>query len=153
MKIVNTPKQRVFFRHTALHFLAIRQYACENLPCLAKKSLAVGHIANYQTSPSYGSTKFALVRPLTHNLTHTGKEADGDSGADRTESIIFLEQKGPETAEYQRFLVFQAVGKDEVSNSKNPLKSVDFGGFFVVLGTFLAGLSLRVFADPHRDPQ
>ena len=95
----------------------------------------------------------ALVRPLTHNLTHTGKEADGDSGADRTESIIFLEQKGPETAEYQRFLVFQAVGKDEVSNSKNPLKSVDFGGFFVVLGTFLAGLSLRVFADPHRDPQ
>jgi len=52
LKIVNTPKQRVFFRHTALHFLAIRQYACENLPCLAKKSLAVGHIANYQTSPS-----------------------------------------------------------------------------------------------------
>ena len=88
---------------------------------------------------SYGSTKFALVRPLTHNLTHTGKEADGDSGADRTESIIFLEQKSPETAEYQRFLVFQAVDKDEVSNSKNPLKSVDFGGFFVVLGTFFAG--------------
>ena len=25
MKIVNTPKQRVFFRHTALNFLAIRQ--------------------------------------------------------------------------------------------------------------------------------
>ena len=51
MKIVNTPKQRVFFRHTALNFLAIRQDACENLPCLAKKFLAVGHIANYQTSP------------------------------------------------------------------------------------------------------
>ena len=49
---------------------------------------------------------------LTHNLTHTGKEADGDSGADRTESIIFPEQKGPETAGYQRFLVFQSVGKD-----------------------------------------
>ena len=25
MKIVNTPKQRVFFRHTALNFLSIRQ--------------------------------------------------------------------------------------------------------------------------------
>ena len=25
MKIVNTPKQRAFFRHTALNFLAIRQ--------------------------------------------------------------------------------------------------------------------------------
>ena len=62
MKIVNTPKQRAFFRHTALNFLAIRQIlhgrierpcriivhdpsmgslhdmdACENLPCLAKK--------------------------------------------------------------------------------------------------------------------
>ena len=52
MKIVNTPKQRAFFRHTALNFLAIRQDACENLPCLAKKFLAVGHIANYQTRPS-----------------------------------------------------------------------------------------------------
>ena len=51
LKIVNTPKQRVFFRHTALNFLAIRQDACENLPCLAKKFLAVGHIANYQTGP------------------------------------------------------------------------------------------------------
>ena len=51
MKIVNTPKQRAFFCHTALNFLAIRQDACENLPCLAKKFLAIGHIANYQTSP------------------------------------------------------------------------------------------------------
>ncbi len=40
---------------------------------------------------------------LTHNLTHTGKEADGSSGADRMENLIFLEQKGPETAEHQQF--------------------------------------------------
>ena len=40
---------------------------------------------------------------LTHNLTHTGKVAGGDSGADRTENFIFPEQKGPETAEHQRF--------------------------------------------------
>jgi hypothetical protein len=52
LKIVNTPKQQAFFRHTALNFLVIRQYVCENLPCLAKKFLAVGHIANYQTSPN-----------------------------------------------------------------------------------------------------
>ena len=51
MKIVNTPKQWVFFRHTALNFLAIRQDAYEDLPCLAKKFLAVGYIANYQTGP------------------------------------------------------------------------------------------------------
>ena len=37
---------------------------------------------------------------LTHNLTHTAKEVDGISGADRMESIIFPEQKGPETAGY-----------------------------------------------------
>ena len=42
MKIVNTPKQRAFFRHTSLNFLAIRQDACENLPCLAKNSLLLG---------------------------------------------------------------------------------------------------------------
>ena len=52
LKIVNTPKQQAFFRHASLNFLAIRQDACENLPCLAKKFLAVGHIANYQTGPS-----------------------------------------------------------------------------------------------------
>ena len=40
---------------------------------------------------------------LTHNLTHTAKEVDGISGADRMESIIFPEQKGPETAGCQRF--------------------------------------------------
>lgn len=54
---------------------------------------------------------------LTHNLTHTAKEVDGISGADRMESIIFPEQKGPETAEYQRFPGFQSVGKDEVTSS------------------------------------
>ena len=51
LKADKTSKQRAFFCHTSLNFLAIRQDACENLHCLAKKFLAVGHIANYQTSP------------------------------------------------------------------------------------------------------
>ena len=61
------------------------------------------------------------------------------------ENIMFPKQKGPETAERQRFLGFQSVGKDEVtssnlvSSSKNPLKSVDFGGFCFVFGTFWVG--------------
>ena len=38
---------------------------------------------------------------LTHNLTHTAKKADGANGADRTENLIFPEEKGPETAKYQ----------------------------------------------------
>ena len=38
---------------------------------------------------------------LTHNLIHTAKKADGASGEDRTESLIFPEQKGPEAAEHQ----------------------------------------------------
>ena len=82
---------------------------------------------------------------LTHNLTHTGKEADGDSGADRMENIIFPEQKGPETAGYQRFPDLLSLGKDEVtssnlvSSSKNPLKSCGFGGFCFVFRTFLMG--------------
>ena len=42
LKIVNTPKQRAFFCHTSLNFLAIRQDACENLPCLAKNSSLLG---------------------------------------------------------------------------------------------------------------
>ena len=54
---------------------------------------------------------------MTHNLTHTGKEAGGDSGADRTERIIFVEQKGLETAKYQWLLGFLSLGKDEVSSS------------------------------------
>jgi hypothetical protein len=66
---------------------------------------------------------------LTHNLTHTTKEAGGDSGADRTESITFPEQTGPETAERQRFLGFQSVGKDEVSGS-NPDSSSTKAGLF-----------------------
>ena len=56
---------------------------------------------------------------LTHNLTHTAKKADGTNGVDRTENLIFLEQKGPETAEHQQFSGIQSVGKDEVSGS-NP---------------------------------
>ena len=32
LKNVKTPKRRIFFRHSALNFLAGRQPACENLP-------------------------------------------------------------------------------------------------------------------------
>ncbi len=60
---------------------------------------------------------------LTHNLTHTGKEADGSSGADRMGNRIFLEQKDPETAEHQQFPGFQSVGKDEVGSSNLPSSS------------------------------
>jgi hypothetical protein len=52
LKNVKTPKQRIFFRCTALKILEIRQDSCEFLPCPAKKSLAVGHSAIYQTSPN-----------------------------------------------------------------------------------------------------
>jgi len=62
---------------------------------------------------------------LTHNLTHTAKEADGVSGADRMENRIFLEQRGPETAEHQQFPGFQSVGKDEVGSSNLPSSSIE----------------------------
>ncbi len=42
---------------------------------------------------------------------------------DRTENIIYLEQKGPETAEHQQFPGFQSVGKDEVGSSNPPSSS------------------------------
>lgn len=69
------------------------------------------------------------IERLTHNLTHTAKEADGISGVDRTKSMIFLEQKGPETAEYQQFPGFQSIGKDEVPGS-NPDSSSTKAGLF-----------------------
>ena len=62
-------------------------------------------------------SEFYLQQAMTHNLTHTAKEADGISGVDRMENLIFLEQKGPETAEDQQFPGFQSVGKDEVTSS------------------------------------
>ena len=52
LKNVNMPKRRVFFRHTALIFLQYTKYCCVKSPCLAKKSLAVGHISNFQTRPN-----------------------------------------------------------------------------------------------------
>ena len=70
---------------------------------------------------------------LTHNLTHTAKKADGTNGADRTENLIFSEQKGPETAEHQQFPGFQSVGKDEVIGS-NPNSSSTKVGFFLGKG-------------------
>ena len=65
------------------------------------------------------SARLLLPERLTHNLTHTAKEADGISGVDRAENTIFPEQKGPETVGYQQFPGLQSVGKDEVSGS-NP---------------------------------
>ena len=73
---------------------------------------------------------------MTHNLTHTAKEADGISGVDRTKNIIFTEQKGPETAEHQRFPGLQSVGKDEVSGS-NPDSSSTKVGLFCEKGRLL----------------
>ena len=73
---------------------------------------------------------------LTHNLTHTAKKADGTNGADRTEKLIFPEQKGPETAEHQQFPGFQSVGKDEVSGS-NPDSSSTKASLIFGKGWFL----------------
>lgn len=41
------------------------------------------------------SGRLLLSERLTHDLTHTAKGADGISGADRTESMIFPEQNAP----------------------------------------------------------
>ena len=54
--------------------------------------------------------------------------------------------------------VERILGKDEVpssnlgSSSKIPLESIDSGGILLYSSTFLAGLFLRFFVDPHRDP-
>ena len=95
-----------------------------------------GKIFIYTFPLSLGKGRFSGGFGLTHNLTHTAKEADGNSGADRTEKIIFREQKGPETAERQRFLDFQSVGKDEVSGS-NPDSSSTKSGLFCGKGRIL----------------
>ena len=91
LKHVKQPRQRVFFRHTALMFLAIHKvllrqialpgekiprrwaqfhvslqytkYCCVKSPCLAKKSLAVGHSSMFQTRP----------RPVPAGYNHVWK--------------------------------------------------------------------------------
>jgi hypothetical protein len=89
---------------------------------------------------------------LTHNLTHTGKEADRISGVDRTESIIFPEQKSPETAGYQRFPSLQSVGKDGETGPcrnntvKNGEESSAKPGFFLQISTFPAVFNLAFLA-------
>jgi hypothetical protein len=50
LKNVKTPKHWISFRQTALKILKYTKYSCNLLPCLAKKSRAVGHSAFYQTS-------------------------------------------------------------------------------------------------------
>ena len=52
------------------------------------------------------------------------------------ENLIFLKQKGPETAERQRFPGLQSVGKDEVSGS-NPDSSSTKAGLFCGKGRLL----------------
>ena len=47
-------------------------------------------------------------------LTYTAKKADGTNGADRTENLIFPEQKDPETTERQQFPGLQSEKPVEV---------------------------------------
>ena len=54
----------------------MRQDACENLPCLAKKLLAVGHIANYQTSPNLKRENGLL------SIKRTPADFDGSGGGE-----------------------------------------------------------------------
>ena len=97
-------------------------------------------------------SEFYLQQAMTHNLTHTAKGAGGDSGADRTESITFPEQKGPKTAERQRFLGFQSVGKDgetcpcRNNTVKNGEESSAKPGFFLQISTFPAVFNLAFLA-------
>ncbi|WP_204898107.1 hypothetical protein [Pseudoflavonifractor capillosus] len=52
MKNVNMPEQRVFFRHTALIFLAIHKVLLRQIALSGEKSFAVGQISNFQTRPN-----------------------------------------------------------------------------------------------------
>ena len=89
---------------------------------------------------------------LTHNLTHTAKKADGDSGADRTKNFIFPEQTGPETAAYQPFPCLQSIGKDRETGPcrnntvKNGEESSAKPGFFLQISTFPAVFNLAFLA-------
>ena len=103
---------------------------------------------------------------MTHNLTHTGKEADRISGVDRTESIIFPEQKSPETAGYQRFPSLQSVGKDRETcpyrnstiingpdSSANARNTYNIQHFYCVFhsGTFCVTTYLPTDREKSRD--
>jgi hypothetical protein len=59
LKNAKTPKRRIFFRHTALISLAIRQYSCGKSPCLTKKSLAAEHSGIYQARPTAANLRSA----------------------------------------------------------------------------------------------
>ena len=74
MKNVKTPKQRIFFHCAALKILEIRQDSCEFLPCPAKKSLAVGHSAIYQTSPRMEHDQYGRVQ------AHAGARSESVNG-------------------------------------------------------------------------
>ena len=63
----NMPKQRFYFRYTALIFLAIHKVCSQKIALTGEKQLAARHIAIIQTSPSTKSfpienDKYSLKR-------------------------------------------------------------------------------------------
>ena len=79
---------------------------------------------------------------MTHTLTHTGKQANGNNGANRTADLILSEEKWPESVENQWLDSSQSVGKDEVGSSNLPsssriqLISSEIGCFSLLFTTF-----------------
>ncbi len=70
LKNVNIPKRRVFFRHTALIFLAIHKVLPRQIALSGEKSLTVGHISNFQTRPSFSISKRYLAMGALTGLLH-----------------------------------------------------------------------------------
>ena len=52
LKTVNTPKQRIFSACCAPFFLQYTKYSCEKMALSDEKSLAVGHISDFQIDPN-----------------------------------------------------------------------------------------------------
>ena len=78
LKISRTPRQRRFFRQSALIFLGIHKVFLQKIALIGKKSLAAGRSVNFQTSPSrlfpflgtpstkfYGKSRTRSLRPRT----------------------------------------------------------------------------------------
>ena len=74
---------------------------------------------------------------MTHTLTHTGKQANGNNGANRTADLILSEEKWPESVENQWLDSSQSVGKDEVGGSNPPSSSSAIPRATTVLGILL----------------
>jgi len=52
LQTIKTPNGEQIFRLAALNFLEIRMYSCENLPCMAKNLLTLGHSAGLKKRPT-----------------------------------------------------------------------------------------------------